>query len=520
VSLSAWSAPVRLYAAGESRRQQGQRREIDLAAEFKQQEVIPVLDVLREYCKSSRPSLISQLNSVEIVVPKQIGAEANASAYRWGRSDIVTINYPLLLDFMTLAELVAVFATQHPAAESVYNNTVAYYESFLRNVRSANLGVEPFIIHKNVEDNISDVLAVGSIYEIGKIVRRDIVAWAVLHEISHHILGHTAINTDGLSLSENRKLELEADVSSFGMLNDLGLSLTNLRAFFQLRARLEPLLIKLGREPQEDKSDHPSWATRFRALESYIEKHPPPKSPWVAFGGDKFIEDERVPGTYRLTSVHCIFPTDPDVWGNLAFDAIWENSMGFNVSAAAPSLYTNAVSLENGQAHLYSRDDVFLIENIIENPLSHSSRTIFAITTVSDGKRHTAISVEPRDSAFRWRPGGSVGGVSLSEFQSSPPKDTLLRIARSIVRDPTILQTVEQSINELIRSDGAALLDYMKGLSTKAQYSEAIRLSYGTLAKDLTTLVGEEDSARFLSLVLESPYCEARGIRRELELSR
>lgn len=502
IALSAWSAPVQVAGGEIDRPQRTQRAGESLTARFKEEEVTPVLEVLREYAKTRHPALLRQLDSIELVVPEQRGFDANATAYRWGRSDIVTINLVLLLDFTALAELVAVSSTNHPAAESLYHKIIAYYEDFLKNVRPRGMGVEPWLIYSRLRNSLSDALHVESIGEIGKIVHRDIVAWAVLHEISHHILGHTVINSNSLSLSDGRKLELDADVSSFRLLNDLGLSLTNLKSFFGLRARMEPMLTKHGYEPQEDTSDHPSWATRLRALESYMEKNPPPKTPWIAFGSDKFVNDERLAGTYKLSTLHHIFPTEPAAWGNLGF-------------GASQYLSPIAVSFENGQAHLYWRSDVFLSHLVIENPYGYTSRSTDTITSVRDGERYTAHDIETRDSVFRWRPGGSVGGVSLSEFQSAPPKDVMLRNARSIVQDPTILHEMERLIAELVKSDGAAFLDYMKGTITEGQYLNALQLSYRRMAKDLRALMGEDHSARFLSVILDSPYYKARGIRRE-----
>ena len=152
---------------------------------------------------------------------------------------------------------------------------------------------------------------------------------------------------------------------------------------------------------------------------------------------------------------------------------------------------------------------------VIESPYSYSSRTTFTITDIANGKPHTAHGVIPRDSAFRWRPGGSIGGTSLGEFQSTPQKDVILRTARSMVQNPEELDLVDQIIAELVKSDDGAFLNYMKGATTEGQYVNALQSSYRRMAKDLRTVIGEERSTRFLSVVLNSPYYSARDIRRD-----
>ena len=496
----AWNTPARVEAGGAKQLQQAPEPAESLVATFKKEEVAPVLEVLRKHATARRPDLIRQLDLIELEVPEQRNFNPNASAYRWGRSDIVIINLPLLLDFTVLAELVAVSSTGHPNGESVYNEAVVAYEDYLQHVHPQGMGGEPWIIYSTLRRGLSDALAIDSISKIGKIIRHDIVAWVVLHEISHHILGHTAIDSSGLSLAQNRRLELDADISSFGLLNDLGLSLINLRSLFALRSRMEPLLIKYGYEPQEVKSDHPSWATRLGALDSYMEKYPPRKSPWIAFGSDKFVADERLPGTYELITIHDIFPTEPTAWNNLGFDAKYKTPV--------------AVSFENGEAHLYWADKVFLGHLVIESPYSYSSRTTLTMTSVSDGKRFTSYGIVTRDSAFRWPPDEWVGGVSLSEFQASPQKDAMLKAARSITQDSAILLAMDGLITEFVKSNDAVFLAYMKGTIAEGQYMNALRLSYKKMANDLTAMIGAANSAELLSFILDSPFYKARGIYR------
>ncbi len=504
-----------LSAAPQGRSQEAQDPDANLFAKLKQKEVLRVINVLRQYATSRRPDLVPLLDSVQLIVPRAAGSDVNASAYRWGRSSIVSINYNLLLAFLVFAELSTAFETHHPEAETAYKQTVVEYEWYLRQRSTRAVGL-PWVIYSTRRRYIPD----DGISTIAEALRHDIIAWAVLHEISHHILGHTAIDAGTLSLSASRKLELEADVSAFSLSNALGLSLTNLKAFFELQARLEPLLIKHHQEPEEAKSDHPSWATRLRTLTAYMEQHPPPRSAWVAFGADKFVKDERLAGTglspYRISSFHYIIPDDPITWANLGFDAIWEASSEFHLSAEDPLLDPVAVSLENGQMNLYSRSDTFLTHVVIASPHDVSSHRTVTMTVVSTGEPHTGNSIVFRDSAFRWETGPSVGGVSLRDFQSSPPKDVILKIVRSMVQVPTLLRPIERSVTNLLRSDGAAYLAYMKGDITTDEYSQSVVHAYQTMAGDLRMILGDEIAAELVTRILDTPYCKVREIRKEL----
>lgn len=491
---------MQLVVARANGRQQNGQTVDSLQESYKKEEVMPVLAVLRKYAQRQRPNLIRELDAVELVVPNQPDFPANAESYRWQQSDVVSVNLLLLLDYTVLSDLVAASTTGHPDTQSIVDKTVDYYQQYLNTVHPGGTSGEGYVVLHNLESNISDSLAYDSILEVGKFIRHDIVAWAVLHEISHHILGHTAANSSQLTLLQIRRRELDADLYSFGLLHDLGFSLTNLRSFFQLRSRIEPLLIERGYTPVEEESDHPSWATRLRTLDQYIAANPPVRSSWVAFGVDKFAVDDRLAATrlagkyYRLIQEHYILPINPEAWGNVGL-------------SGPPYLMPVAVSIENGQAHLYWRSDVFLSHLAIENPEAYSSSTAFTITTIDDGNDHTAGGTLTRDSAFRWGPDVSLeGGISLAAFQATPVAQSMLDDVRSVIRDPKTLHALDAPVANLVKSTGGAFLSYMKGSISKDQYLNAIQLSYRRFKDGLASLVSQDQATTILQLILASSY--------------
>ncbi len=492
------SCPPQIQAASSANPQ----RE-SLGNKFKEEELIPVLTLMRKYSQR-RPDLFRLLNSAQIIVPG-FYSDPGASSFKIEGYYIVSINLDLLLDYTALSELVALSVAAHPRFESIYQQTLSYYETFLSAFRPG-LGAEGYLIISNVRRFLSDATEIDYNQEMGKIIRRDIIAWVVLHEISHHILKHTSQKQ--LSLSEKRNAELAADLSAAKLLNELGLNLTYVKSFLQVKARMEPVLIQNGYQADEDKSDHPSWTTRFNALKDYMDHNPPIQNAWIGFGGEKFVEEELLDrenkkliktGKYELTQMHFLFPADPASWSHRGFDIPARHEFGQWVHAIA-------VSFENGQAHLYWRSDVFLNHVIIESPYTYTSRITFSITTIANGKKYDAQTILNRDSAFRWHQSNkSFHGIPLVEVQSVSQGALMLKHLSEIVEDKSVLSLAERIINQVVKSEGELFLDYMRGEISRERYAEALRISASKMADELTPLIGKDRSDRFISAELKNP---------------
>lgn len=106
-------------------------------------------------------------------------------------------------------------------------------------------------------------------------------AWAIAHEISHHIYRDT--QTPAKSFSEVRKRELRADIRAFELMNNASYSMVLLYRYMHFMASVEQVKKRAGQLKDDQHRTHPFWSERLQALQVFMNENVPPKNRMVIY---------------------------------------------------------------------------------------------------------------------------------------------------------------------------------------------------------------------------------------------
>lgn len=490
VGISPQTALAQAQAREADKEKIFQQLTLEKTLELQEHILEPALNILKIYAHD-RPALQPFLDRIRLTASPEFTRAPEVKAYQLEQSDMVSMDLDYLLEVTSWADLIAVFATEHPEHNSIMKKALDNYQGLLWMTAQAKRSYPPpFLVQAT--DYLKDSTQVQSIKQVGAVIRLDIAIWAIVHEISHHILGHTKKGNE-VPLSQRRLAELDADLYSFGIMKELGFSLKNIHSYFHFREMMKPLLIPYGFEVvEEERNTHPSWRTRSDALDNYMKQILPLKAQWISFRTDKFTSSLEG-GEYALTSFHLLFPGEPEGWLNHGL--LTTNDKTFQVG----------VEFEKGQAHLYSRiiDSGDVMHIIVEDPYNFASRV--HITKKGRPKRSNSFIFE-RDSLFTWHGlTTDFKGTKISEIFAIPQKDLMLSLAKKMAPENSVFPALESIISDAVNKEGEVFLNYMKGEISHDKYFETLHALSDKFANDMKRQIGSEEFSKFLSVYLESP---------------
>jgi len=270
-----------------------------------------------------------------------------------------------------------------------------------------------------------------------------VVAWALAHEVAHHLEGN--VNAKPPSLSTSREWELAADIKAFEILNNTGFSLYLLSYYMKVMARLENMKSRTGKGTPEFLSDHPHWSTRASELQQYMASHPPGMHRWAVYNWYSYT-----PGQNQISDASYILPGND--LEHLAFLILGESMAMVGVEKQF-----------NNAAIIYIRDGNMVYQHQILDLSKHL--TSIRIATANGGTTDYLC--------FR----GSVAGTATMDssgrisdaFAYNAIERTQQAIRTANVSFDTRLKA-EQLFEQRTRSLQDHLLDFFRGTLTPAQY--------------------------------------------------
>jgi predicted Zn-dependent protease with MMP-like domain len=349
--------------------------------------VRPVVDVLQHYTKSDSTiqGLLSRLTVKVNPTDSYIG---NASSYVERRSADVEVDSNLILSIFTLSQL----HVMETLGDSYQKRIIVFWARYGQDSRVAiRQGWMPSLV-LNLDEYVPDPLYREFINDASSEEADAAIAFVVLHEIGHHVLGHTDRYVPGhpetlkcnLNFEESRKCELDADHWAFQKLQELRFSMRDVWEYLNRMSHYQAdvLAIQDGKkEPAsplrlaeyEKGSDHPTWATRAKALidEFDVNAHSP--APYIIFKAAEVFN--HTDGTRNLVEMTLFFPDEKasSTWGM--------GYVRFNVSRESPDLIPMWVEYRNGQANLIGESGKLRI--VVETPSKFGSFVDYAYAAPS-----------------------------------------------------------------------------------------------------------------------------------------
>jgi hypothetical protein len=468
-----------------------------LAKQIKRDYVDPVVESLHETAKNDK-SLQMLLDRLELWIDPKLTLDlqpiAEASVRLPGKSAPVRINLWYVYELMNYAEFAAVALTGTELAGEALERFGFDYGAALGQAAAAK---EPpprfsFQFRKYVQDPGWHV----PMDFLTERCFRAALAWTILHEIGHHILGHTQ-QMPG-SLAESRADETAADLWAFSKMRQFGYGLAPLEAVLAAKEVAEEIRSMIpGMQIQESRSTHPSYSTRHMALNSRFKCDAPPRADVRVYAWTGVVS-----GKAHMVQVAIPYREAEDYIASFCME---DSGCGFRLFEAS-----------GGALKLYGRDSQHLEEITIHEPHALKPRVNIWLKNLRDGmiseSTTRGIQVDMPFFASEFRDGKTIRQM----FEITP---------RAIVGDALMkagapaasMERVIAVYLETSRRVKQTLLSYAKGQLSLIEVRERTRRADLEQADKVRTLLGPSVYERFQDATLSNNLVQL-GLTKILEL--
>lgn len=313
----------------------------------------------------------------------------------------------------------------------------------------------------SLQDYVPDPLHREFIEEYSRLEEEPVIAWVVLHEIAHHVLGH--VNRSPRNLQESRQWELDADNWAFQKLRDLKYPLLGVDKFFLQWARFQSVFVAMldgQTEPAsparlaevEQKSDHPLWRTRLLKLVQNFDVNAQPEAVLRFFTAMEIMT--RPDGHKEMLKITVVFPSPVRA-------SEWGRGLLIVRDKASIPVW---VEYKDGQAYLYGGNGHIKLQ--LKTPAQLWSEINYEVVQ-KNGASQSVHLAGWYDSFASYFPDDIVEGITLLDgLELSSPAKGLIPILNQLPWDQTVKRSVIDTMTACTVKLNGILLPYYKGMMT------------------------------------------------------
>jgi len=455
---------------------------IEKLAKYIQKECTgPVIDNLLRRAGGDQ-ELIEWLRQIELWTkpepPPGIGAGAFAT-YKAGKP-IVYIDLIYINEMFDYADVASLALTGQENAMSIFIQAFYNYDMSLKSALQNKSPIPRFSF--KIDHSITD----PALKTVAKRLALEAffggIAWVILHEVSHHRLGHTQKHT--FTLKDKRLDELAADRGAFVLMERMGYNLAPLNALFVAKEFAQKLRIRAKIEPPEYGSTHPIYATRNNQLEQLFDVKKATKESMPTFltlvskSGDSYV-------AYEL-----IVPRDPD-------------SEGWLFAIASTNEYL-PYEWKYGKIFIYGRDEKSRSEIIIHEPDKFAAKA-----TIRIFDRHN-ILIEEKSGIFiqvdyAWSQHLQVGPTHVYSIFANSPIKNFRKYISQVEHMPSVINNATQIHLDQLRETRQVLIRYAKGELTEESIEGLIKTISTKGSEQLQNLLGMQKFERLKNITFSDP---------------
>ncbi|MFX0067360.1 MAG: hypothetical protein ACFFC7_35005, partial [Candidatus Hermodarchaeota archaeon] len=220
------------------------------------------VDVLKYHYRNEQ-STKRYLDRVHFVALPEVLRGGNARAIASKYSQYVVVDAALVLEIFDVSKLIVIGRfLDRPRAAAIIRDASRIYGAESTEAHINGKPLPPFRF--NEADYLSDEGELQLVERLHLEIADITIAWVILHELAHHMLGHTL--REPINKAQSRNDELAADAWAFKKLTELGICLWGVGQVMSLWSGWEQAREILGIEDPEEESSHPSWRTRYQKL--------------------------------------------------------------------------------------------------------------------------------------------------------------------------------------------------------------------------------------------------------------
>ena len=471
------------------------KRAADLAVKATEVMLQPVVDALRLRTRDNA-EIQGLLGKVTVAASPRLLGKGNASASGIQRP-LVAVDMSLVNEVNSLAKLNVVQIMGLAKAREIHREAGFRYGQALGAAIKAGTPLPEFVF--DPKDYLTDRLELETVRVLSVNLGESTLAWVVLHELGHHVLGHTKRKPK--DLAESRADELRADTWAFTEMQRIGTPLFGANRFMLARATMETVEQMFGAVPEEALSTHPTWSRRQAELVRQFDVARMPPEPQRMFSS--VVSWQELGKAAEIVKVILAGPP-----GCGPQNGMWIGVIGLR-GRSDPAICEE----RDGKVWLYQRGPAARVEISIETPNAFVTQVrmrSIGVTGNRDGQAVESSFPALRHSfAFALADVG-LGGLTVDALTQTTPLsffgDVLTRINVTTPTRTAVLSVARRCIVE----QGDLALGYSKNvIHTLDDLQARATTSQNACQAELHKILGPEMSARFQAAMFESPLAQA-----------
>lgn len=467
----------------------------ELKDEINRLAIEPILAALKRNAVGDR-EMTSLLSRIKITATPHFMRLPNAYSRRVASGVSVEIDGGWFVHMYSLSKFAAVYVIDPTSERDIVNRVSIKYGADLAAALLRDRDLPRFGAGFNVKEYVTDPLDQRNIYALATRIVDEAMAWTILHEIAHHILGHLIPGRYDDSITTSQRLELEADVWAYKKMVEIGIPHFGVYIFMQIMNAQAQIDSKIGLAYDETKDSHPSWASRIATLKvRYDPMKATTHGTFMNF--NSMVGLPTVNGQLTIKLMNYTFPRDPVDTGCIAVVLLQDTS---------PDL---AVSQKRGNSmHLLQAPAGQLIDVEILEPDRTISRIVTTVTDKASGKMTQGAFLAWEQP---WALYGEMtkDGFRVGEVMITTAKSQLLSALKQTTDNPIVQRQALSVADQKLTAN--CEIGWQVGTG-KLGISEGLRLSQlneKQYMNNLKTILGDRNFVRLQSNVMALPMAQA-----------
>jgi hypothetical protein len=263
----------------------------------------------------------------------------------------------------------------------------------------------------------------------------------------------------------------------------MGYGFAPVNAFLAAYEVLETLELLSGISQPESDSDHPSFSTRRKNLETLYNTTEPPRHGFL--GLITVSRDDEG----ELKIIETAIPRDPE-------------SEGWPYAIQGDSFLP--YEWKKGQISIYGRSSEKLNEVIVHQPDEIITDITYREILLKDG---SVAEIKNRAFQVDYAPVQNIGigTLKFSDLMKSSPRKFFLKVLTQVTTRPNVVNSAEASYMKHAREIRQILIQYARGQLSDAVARQQIAVSNESNVAELRKILGDTRYNQFRDLLMSDP---------------
>ena len=409
----------------------------------------------------------------------------NARAFLDGSQEWIHLDIRFVAEQNTKAQIIAIdWVGSKPTKAIVAKYQAAWRKAVAKAKRQGN--PTPYFLlpyWKFINDPVERL----RVELLSEKVNREFMAYIILHEIGHHVLGHTKLRKT--SPKRSQELESDADMWALRKLCLLDYSIYGVHLVQKELAKEEDYFDTLSFTSNARGRTHPLWSQRALVSAGGCAAKQA-KHPLILHRAIYGLRSSET-GQNELIELYILFVRNPEIWATSVAAVVDGGSARFG-----------AVEIKNGSARIFVRSEGKVFTYTLRQPSDVFSDLEFGTIALESGARGSKGSTWTFQDGFSFLYTKESPAGNLYEIMNTSPMTYAKRAIRQQMLSTSATLKAENIVNESMKGSARLWLRFMKGELSSANFQQALDTHKQQERNSLERIFGTNRYQRYLAAYL------------------